>query len=714
MSAPSVSSTHGASAGNPSLSSQTTALISWQPGWRELDLVIGLAVDAAGTQTLLDPAGFATLPRAGVQLADVAVVASAAGDRIFAGVGSWIDGAGGDDELFNSDSQGSNLLVGGLGADRFFLRPVHDRIIGGELFSGAAAFGLSPFTALVDRERDTFLIDSSDPGSSGPLQILDFEPGVDVLLVDGVAPGGDWALTRQQLQGLNVAINAAPQLSAAPITISVRPGDVQTLDLSPFASDADGDSLQLLKLTGPGWITTAGTTLVLAAPGNLSADQLAAADLELAFSDGQALATVRPALSLAEPLPLLSITALNADRPEGNGGTTPFTFTVIRSGDTSGSSTAAWSVAGSGSSPANAADFSGGVLPSGTVTFTPGQTTQTLTINVAADSAPEADEGFTVTLSTPNGARLDPAASGASGLIRNDDATPLPPPALRITASNADRPEGNGGTTPFTFTVSRSGDRSGVSTAQWTVSSTGRDRVDGRDFAGNRLPSGTVRFLPGESTRTISVNVRGDLLQEPDERFAVSLGNPIGATLNQAMATGTIRNDDLIGTAGADRIRGGRRPEFLDGRGGQDTLTGGPGPDLFGFRHRESAITAPDRITDFRFGEDRISILSSGGRALPLPRSFSRAADNGTATTLEELAAAVFADADGRRGGNQPLGRSAAALVSATNRPIRGTYLLINDNNPRLNARNDLLINLTGAAGRLPGLGSIAVETVFG
>jgi hypothetical protein len=589
MSAPSIGSTHGASAGNPSLSSQTTAVISWQPGWRELDLVIGLAVDAAGAQTLLDPAAFATRPRAGIQLADVAVVASSAGDRIFAGVGSRIDGSGGDDELFNTDSQGSNLLVGGRGADSFFLRPVNDRIIGGQLFLAGAGFGLSPFTALVDRERDTFMIDSSDPGSSGPLQILDFEPGVDVLLVDGVAPGGDWSAVRQQLQGLNVAINAAPQLSAEPITISVRPGDVQTLDLSPFASDADGDSLQLLKLSGPGWITTAGTTLVLAAPGNLSADQLAAADLELAFSDGQALATVRPALSRAEPLPLLSITALNADRPEGNGGTTP-----------------------------------------------------------------------------------------------------------------------------FTFRVSRSGDRSGVSSVQWRVSSTGRDRVDGRDFVGNRLPSGTVRFLPGESTRSISVNVRGDLLQEPDERFAVSLGNPTGATLGQAWATGTIRNDDLIGTAGADRIRGGRRPEFLDGRGGQDTLTGGPGPDLFGFRHRESAITAPDRITDFRFGEDRISILSSGGRALPLPRSFSRAADNGTATTLEELAAAVFADADGRRGGNQPLGRSAAALVSATNRAIRGTYLLINDNNPRLNSRNDLLINLTGAQGRLPGLGSIAVEAVFG
>jgi hypothetical protein len=291
---------------------------------------------------------------------------------------------------------------------------------------------------------------------------------------------------------------------------------------------------------------------------------------------------------------------------------------------------------------------------------------------------------------------------------------PEPPPVLAIAALDADQAEGQSGSTPFTFAVTRSGDGSGVSTARWAVGTTGRNAADAGDFAGNRLPSGTVRFRAGETSQTITVNVRGDLEQERDERFRVSLSQARNATVGTASATGTIRNDDLIGTAGADRIRGTARPEYLDGRAGQDVLTGGPGPDLFGFRYRESPITAPDRITDFRFGEDRIAVVDPSGKPLALPASLSRAADNRSATSLSDLAAAVFADADGQRRGNQALGANGAALVRATNRAIAGTYLLINDKSAGLNTRNDLMINISGHAGRLPGLGSIAVDTVFG
>jgi hypothetical protein len=291
---------------------------------------------------------------------------------------------------------------------------------------------------------------------------------------------------------------------------------------------------------------------------------------------------------------------------------------------------------------------------------------------------------------------------------------PEPPPVLAIAALAADQAEGQIGATPFTFTVSRSGDGSGVSSARWAVSTTGRQGADAGDFAGNRLASGTVRFQAGETSQTITVNVRGDLEQEGEEGFSVNLSQPTNASIGTASATGTIGNDDLIGTAGTDRIRGTGRPEYLDGRAGQDLLTGGAGPDLFGFRARESTITEPDRIIDFRFGEDRVSIVAASGKALPLPSSFSRAADDRTAATLSDLAAAVFADADGQRRGNQPLGANGAALVRTTNRAIAGTYLLINDSNAGLNLRNDLLINITGHSGQLPGLGSIAVDRVFG
>ena len=290
-----------------SLVPEASPVVNWQPGWRELDLVFGMAVDATGAQTQLNPAAYATLPRAGVQLADVSVLGSQSNDRIFAGVGSVVDGADGDDTLFNTDSQGDNKLLGGIGADQFFLRPVHDQVIGGLLLSDAAAFGLSPFTALVDQVRDTFLIDSSDPGSSGSLEILDYEPGIDKLLIDGVAPTGDWAAVRQQLQGLNVAVNAAPQISGTPVVISLKSGVEVTRDLSAFGLDVDGDALQLLKLSGPDWISTSGTVLKATVPASLTEEQLASTPLLLGFSDGKAVSSFAAQLTLNEAPTSLSL-----------------------------------------------------------------------------------------------------------------------------------------------------------------------------------------------------------------------------------------------------------------------------------------------------------------------------------------------------------------------------------------------------------------------
>ena len=49
----------------------------------------------------------------------------------------------------------------------------------------------------------------------------------------------------------------------------------------------------------------------------------------------------------------MSIAATSAVKPEGNAGSTAFTFTVTRSGDTSGASSVNYAVTGSGASPAN-------------------------------------------------------------------------------------------------------------------------------------------------------------------------------------------------------------------------------------------------------------------------------------------------------------------------------------------------------------------------
>ncbi len=233
-----------------------------------------------------------------------------------------------------------------------------------------------------------------------------------------------------------------------------------------------------------------------------------------------------------------AISALAADKAEAQSGTTPFTFTITRSGDTGSAHSVSWSLTGSGANPASASDFVGGVLPSGTVSFAAGETSKTITVNVASDTVVEASEGFTVTLSNPSaGATLDTAS--AVGTIRNDDAV------LSIATASADKAEGQSGTTPFTFTITRSGDTDSTHSVAWSLTGSGGNPASAPDFVGNVLPSGTVSFAAGETTKTITVNVAGDTVVESGEGFTVTLSNPsTGATLGTASAVGTIRTDD--------------------------------------------------------------------------------------------------------------------------------------------------------------------------
>ena len=241
--------------------------------------------------------------------------------------------------------------------------------------------------------------------------------------------------------------------------------------------------------------------------------------------------------AVVAPATTLSIAALSATKPEGGSGTTGYTFTVSRSGDTAGAHTASYAVSGSGGAPASAADFAGAVLPSGTISFAPGQTSQVLTIAVAGDTAIEVDEGFTVTLAAPSGGASLGTAT-AAGSIVNDDAT------LSIAALSATKPEGDAGSTGFTFTVTRAGRSDIAASATWTVTGSGAAPAGAGDFTGAALPTGSVSFAPGQTTQTVTVPVAGDSTVETDEGFSVTLSAPSGATIAGGPATGAIVNDD--------------------------------------------------------------------------------------------------------------------------------------------------------------------------
>jgi len=232
----------------------------------------------------------------------------------------------------------------------------------------------------------------------------------------------------------------------------------------------------------------------------------------------------------------LAIAATNASQPEGNTGATAFSFVVSRLGATADVAKVAWSVVGSGDSPANAADFTGSFLPGGTVSFAAGETTRTITVLVAGDLLVERDEGFTVLLANASNAKI--VTSKASGVILADDT------GLRIAATAASANEGNVGTTPFTFTVTRSGQTNIASTVNWSVTGSGTAPADAADFDGGTLTSGTATFAEGETSKVVTVWVAGDVVTELEERFAVTLANAVGGVIETATAIGVIRNDD--------------------------------------------------------------------------------------------------------------------------------------------------------------------------
>ena len=113
--------------------------------------------------------------------------------------------------------------------------------------------------------------------------------------------------------------------------------------------------------------------------------------------------------------------------------------------------------------------------------------------------------------------------------------------SVSIAATDANKPEGNAGTTPFTFTVTRAGNVSGASSVGYAVSN---GTTNGADFSG--ATSGTVNFAATETSKPVTINVVGDTTPESSEVFSVVLSGAVGATIGTGSADGTIQDDDTV------------------------------------------------------------------------------------------------------------------------------------------------------------------------
>jgi len=112
----------------------------------------------------------------------------------------------------------------------------------------------------------------------------------------------------------------------------------------------------------------------------------------------------------------------------------------------------------------------------------------------------------------------------------------------KLTIKDAAGFEGDKGTTPFVFSVILTPASTQIVTVRWGTNNRTATAPSG-DFATGS--GGTLTFNPGESSKTITVLVNGDLQPEPDEEFSVNLSEPVNATIRDMSGIGTIKNDDV-------------------------------------------------------------------------------------------------------------------------------------------------------------------------
>ncbi len=161
-----------------------------------------------------------------------------------------------------------------------------------------------------------------------------------------------------------------------------------------------------------------------------------------------------------------------------------------------------------------------------------GQPTKTISVSTVDDDAQESDERFMVTLRNPDGATLDDHTG--EGTIRdNDDGGGGSLPTLSV----GDAAVVEGDTATFRVTLSAASEN--VVTVSYKTK-------DGTAVAGSDYTAmaGTLRFEPGDTTKTIRVPTVDDDTPEETEAFTVELSAPSGATVADGTGTGTISDDD--------------------------------------------------------------------------------------------------------------------------------------------------------------------------
>ena len=282
-----------------------------------------------------------------------------------------------------------------------------------------------------------------------------------------------------------------------PATITFAPGETTKTISIPIKGDLidEFDQVFLVKLTTP---------------------------INAAITDGTGLGTIVD----NDVPPTVSINDVSAAEGTGSPGQSA-TFTVSLNTASEKNVTVNCSMAaGTATQGVDYFGFSSSVeIPAGTIS-------KTINVSLTQDNTFEPDETFFVNLNSATNATI--ADAQGQGTITNDD----PQPGITI-AGFASPQEGTGTTNNASFEVKLSNPSHQTITVAFAT-------ADGTAIAGTdyTATSGTVTFNPGETTKSVSVALIGDNIDEVNETFVVNLSNATNATIAGAQGLATILDDD--------------------------------------------------------------------------------------------------------------------------------------------------------------------------
>jgi hypothetical protein len=241
---------------------------------------------------------------------------------------------------------------------------------------------------------------------------------------------------------------------------------------------------------------------------------------QLAFA-AATLFLVLAAASAAADAPSLAVS--DALVTEGDSGTKNALFTVSLSAASAGPVTVDYATAdGSAKAPG---DYT---ATTGTLTFAAGELSKQVAVAVVGDTLDELHETYSLDLSNPVGATLGDAR-GAGTILDND-------PQVSLSVDDVSAPEGS---QTATFTLSLSRESGKIVTVDYATGD--GTAAAPSDYASR---SGTIIFMAGETSKTVSVALVQEAVVEPDETFTLALSRAINATLSDGQGVATIVDDD--------------------------------------------------------------------------------------------------------------------------------------------------------------------------